>query len=89
MWYILIVSIIIREFIRKRKILSGQEGILWRKKYVNNIPYRLRGYLRLNQIHMSRYLYYGIGYDDLTVTRIYKGGNNIPMPYSDNTTVIE
>lgn len=77
------------DVIKEYKSYQGKKVYYEGIKYVNNVPYRLRGYLRLNEIHINRFVYYGIGYDDLTVTRIYKGGNNIPMPYSDNTTVIE
>lgn len=77
------------DVIKEYKSYQGKKVYYEGIKYVRNVPYRLRGYLRLNEIHISRYVYYGIGYDDLTVTRIYKGGNNIPMPYSDDTTVIE
>lgn len=77
------------DVIKEYKSYQGKKVYYEGIKYVRNVPYRLRGYLRLNEIHINRYVYYGIGYDDLTVTRIYKGGNNIPMPYSDDTTVVE
>ena len=77
------------DVIKEYKSYQGKKVYYDGIKYVNNVPYRLRGYLRLIESRPFRHVYHGIGFDDLTVTKLYKGGNNIPMPYSDKTTVIE